>query len=423
MSARPLPLRIYALATGLAEPIAPRLLRARARRGKEDYPRLDERLGHPSAERRDGPLMWIHGASVGESLSHLPLVERMAQARPDVALLVTSGTLTSAELLARRLPPGVAHQYAPIDAPHAARRFIRHWRPDLGVFVESELWPNLLWAARSTGTRLALLGARLSERSARRWNRAPKSAGALLRLFDVIYAQDAPTREWIESLGIEVAGRLSMKQAAGPLPCDPGVLADMRQAIGERPVLVLASTHRGEEGMLARTAAERHPRPLLVVVPRHPERGAEAAQLVAAEGWSVQRRSDGETLGPASDAYVADTLGELGLFYRLADAVVMGGSFLEGMSGHNPLEPARLGKPVVSGPHNDAFAETYAQLQGERAVLIATDERELATALDALLAEPALARALGERGRAASERGVDAFDRAWESLQQLLPPP
>ncbi len=423
MSRRPLALTLYRLATGVAEPIAPWLLRARARRGKEDQTRLDERMGRSSVRRPEGLLLWIHGASVGESLSHLPLVERMARERPDVSVLVTSGTLTSAQLLAQRLPATAIHQFAPLDAPGAARRFLAHWRPDLAVFVESELWPNLLTAAREQGVRLALLGARISERSARRWGRARTSAATLLSGFDLIYAQNQDTRDWIEDLGVEVAGRLDLKRAAGPLACDQAALAAMRREVGDGLVVLGASTHAGEEALLAEASTGCDPRPLLVIVPRHPERGADAVAALRTHGWIAARRSLGEALASDTDAYVADTLGELGLFFRLADVVVIGGGFVEGLSGHNPLEPARLGKPVISGPHVDAFAETYADLTADRAILVARDKSELATALQALLADPRLAQALGERGRASAERGAAGFDQAWRDLLQLLPPP
>ncbi len=422
MSRWPAPLRLYALATGLAEPLAPLLLSARARRGKEDPGRQAERLGRASAARPEGPLVWIHAASVGESLSHLPIVERLAHERPDVAVLVTSGTRTSAELMAERLPPGAIHQYVPIDAPGAARRFFAHWRPDLALFVESELWPNILRAAKARGARLSLIGARLSEKSARAWARAPTSAKAMLSLFDAIWAQDSFTRETIENLGIEVAGRLDLKRLAGPLPCDDAELARLKAAIAGRPVLLAASTHPGEEALIAAAARGTAPAPLLIIVPRHPERGGEVAAALAAEGWTIARRSQGELPGPQTTAYVADTLGELGLFYRLADAVALGGAFVEGLAGHNPLEPARLGRAVVTGPHVDAFADIYAELTAARAVLIARNADELAVALSALVGEPGMAAALGEHAKAAAEGGREGFEAAWAGLTQLLPP-
>ena len=421
MSAGPASLRLYTLLTRLAEPFAPALLARRARRRKEDPARLGERLGRHSAQRPQGRLVWIHAASVGESLSHLPLVVRLAHERPDLAVLVTSGTRTSAELLARRLPPGVIHQYAPIDTHRAVRRFLDHWRPDLGVFVESELWPNLLRAAAARGTRLALLGARMSDASRRSWGRSRGAARAMLGLFDLIYAQNDETRDWIEELGVVVAGRLDLKRVGDPLPCDPETFGALKAAVAGRPVVVAASTHPGEEILIAEAVRTLHPRPMLILAPRHPERGAAVALMLAARGWSVLRRSEFDVMGPRTDIYVADTLGELGVFYRLADTGVVGGSFAAGGGGHNPMEPARLGRAVISGPHVDAFAEAYAELSGERAVLVAKDEPDLAKALSALLAEPRLAKALGERARAVCMRGRDAFDRAWDQLLALAP--
>lgn len=416
-------LRLYEAATAAAEPLAPWLLQSRAGRGKEDPGRIGERLGRASALRPDGPLVWIHAVSVGESLSHLPLVERLRQARPDLHLLVTSGTRTSAELMARRLPAGVIHQYAPVDAPGAARRFLDHWRPALAVFIESELWPNLLKGAHDRDARLALLGARISTGSAAGWGRAPGAVEALLSLFDLIYAQDLETRAFIEEHGVHVSGQLDLKRLAEPLPVDEAELVSLKANAGNRRVLLAASTHPGEEALIADAVRGLEPRPLLVVAPRHPERGAEAAEILKARGWQAVRRSLAEPLGAEVNAYVADTLGELGTFYRFADVAVLGGAFLEGLTGHNPLEPARLGIPVIAGPHHEAFAETYADLLDHKAVLIARSEAELKTAVAGLLADPRLAAALGERGRAAVEAGREAFEPAWMRLQSLLPPP
>jgi 3-deoxy-D-manno-octulosonic-acid transferase len=416
----PAPLAAYRLATALAEPFAPLVLTARARRGKEDPARLKERLGRAGQPRPDGPLVWIHGASVGESLSHLPLTRRLLQERPDLNVLVTSGTRTSAELMRQRLPPGALHQYPPVDAPVAVRRFLDHWRPDLGLFVESELWPNLLTAARARGTRLALLGARISEASARRWERAPAAVRAVLGLFDLVWTQDFETRDWIQARGVEVAGRFDLKRLAEPLPVDETALEALRAAASGRTVAVAASTHPGEEQIIAEAALALDPAPLLIVAPRHPERGPEVAQALRARGWRAALRSRGEPLEAGVQAYVADTLGELGLLYRLADVVVMGGSLREGLMGHNPLEPARLARPVIYGPHVGAFADTYAELQAEKAAVLAR-EGELGAALGGLLADPRLVRAMGERARAAAERGREGFEAMWRGLLGLLP--
>src|SRR5271170_175537 len=223
----PWSLTAYRAAAGLISPLAGSVLKARARRGKEDAERLRERLGHPSLARPAGPLVWMHAVSVGESLSLLPLITALRVERPDLAVLVTSGTQASAEILGRRLPAGALHQYAPVDTPAAVRRFLRHWRPDVGLFVESELWPNLILAARRAGTRLGLISARVTDKSARRWAARPAAARAMLASFELILAQEAATEQRLASLGGVVSGRLNLKRLGEALPYDPDELADL----------------------------------------------------------------------------------------------------------------------------------------------------------------------------------------------------
>jgi 3-deoxy-D-manno-octulosonic-acid transferase len=412
----------YRLLTTALELLAPLLLRRRAARGKEDPARLGERLGRPAIPRPPGDLVWLHGASVGESLSLLPLIEAVAQQRPDLTLLVTSGTVTAAELLARRLPPGAIHQYAPIDAPGAARRFLGHWRPAAAVFVESELWPNLLLGAKARGIRLALLGARVSEASARGWARAPDAAREMLGAFDLILAQDAPSRARFQALGGTVQGELDLKQAAAPLPCDEAELAALKALAGDRPVLVAASTHPGEDEMAIEAfRAVAAPAALLVLVPRHPARADQIAAALTGQGLAYARRSAGERLHPDTRIYLADTLGELGLFFRLAQAVVMGGSLTGGVGGHNPLEPARLGLPVITGADVANFRETYAGLLAARAVLMVPDQAALNAAVADLMAHPQRAREIGLRAKAHAERGGETLTAALAALAPLLP--
>jgi 3-deoxy-D-manno-octulosonic-acid transferase len=408
-----LPLGLYRAATALLEPVAPPVLRARARRGKEDAERLDERLGRASLPRPPGPLAWLHGVSVGETMSLLPLASALKTRRPDLNLLVTSGTLTSARLLAERLPAGVIHQFAPVDAPGAVAGFLDHWRPALGIFVESELWPNLILAAGARDIRLALISARMTEASARGWSRAPRSVRVLLSAFDLVLAQDAATDARLQRLGARTGPRLNLKTVADQLPFEPAELARLAPAIGGRKVLLAASTHEGEEQQVAAAAP---PDALLVIAPRHPERGAQLAQAL-----SAPRRSAGEPPDSRS-IYVADTLGELGLFMRLADVVVMGGGWAEGVRGHNPLEAARLGKAVVSGPNVGNAADTYADLVAAGAALIARDRDALAFELARLLADPAAAASMGAAGKAYAGEARAALDSAFGLLQPLLPP-
>jgi 3-deoxy-D-manno-octulosonic-acid transferase len=415
---RPLSLRAYRAAAGLASPLARPLLEARARRGKEDPARLGERLGHASAPRPQGPLVWLHAVSVGESVSLLPLIGRLAAERPRLRILVTSGTRAAAEILARRLPPGALHQYAPVDTPAAVDRFLAHWRPDVGIFVESELWPNLILAAREAGARLALVSARMTEKSARAWRARPAAVRAMLESFELVLAQDAATEARLVKLGARVAGRLNLKRVGDPLDGDPAELARLKAQVGARPVVVAVSTHAGEETLVAGATADLGAHALTILVPRHVERGAD---IVAELGGGAALRSGGAPITDAVRVYVADTLNELGIFLRLADIVVMGGGFAHGFGGHNPLEPARLGRGVISGPivfnHADAFAELV-EAGGARLVV---DGAGLAAALAELLADrPALA-AFNAAALAFAERQGDQLGAGLDLIRPLLP--
>ena len=419
---RPLPLALYGAATRLLEPLAPHVLKRRARRGKELPARLGERLGRSPAPRPPGRLVWLHGVSVGESLSLLPLVEALA-GRPGLSVLVTSGTVTSAEIMARRLPPGAIHQFAPVDAPGAVRRFLDHWRPDAGLLVESELWPNLILAARARGVRLGLISARITAASAAGWARAPRSARALLADFDLVLPQDEASAERLRGLGARPGPLLNLKRAGSPPPVDPAELQRLQAQVGGRPVVLAASTHPGEEPLIAaafRAAVGETSDALLIVAPRHPERGAEIAEALAAGSPPVARRSQGAAVAPQVRAYVADTLGEMGLWLRLADVVVMGGSFVDGVGGHNPLEAARVGAALVTGPHVANAEALYAEMAAEAAVIPAADAAALARHIEGLLTYPPIARRLGEAALAYSARQNAALDAALPLIEALV---
>ncbi|HYD45080.1 MAG TPA: glycosyltransferase N-terminal domain-containing protein [Phenylobacterium sp.] len=414
----PLSLSLYAAGTRLLEPLAPALLKRRAARGKEDPERLAERLGHAGRARPPGRLIWLHGASVGESLSLLPLIEALQTARPDAALLVTSGTRTSAELLAKRLPPEAIHQYAPVDAPAALARFLGHWRPDLLVLAESELWPNLLMAARARGVRTALVSARITEASARGWSRAPGAARALMSGFDLFLPQDDASAARAAALGARDGGRLNLKLLGAPLPADPQRLAVLSGAAAGRPVLLAASTHPGEEEMALRAFAQARGA-LLVIVPRHPDRG-EAVALLTAAGGSVARQSAGQAFG-GTEVFVADVLGELGLWYRLAAGAFIGGSLVAGPGGHNPVEAAQLGCPIASGPLVENWASVYAPLVAAEACRVTADAGELAAAFADFAAGSPAVRQGAERAAALFSGEAEALREAVAALTALVP--
>ncbi|WP_035018170.1 3-deoxy-D-manno-octulosonic acid transferase [Caulobacter sp. UNC358MFTsu5.1] len=393
----PLSLALYRAATTALEPFAPLLLDRRAKAGKEDRARLHERLGRPVAARPDGRLIWLHGASVGESLSILPLVERLRTERPDVAVLVTSGTVTSAQLLARRLPEGAVHQFLPVDTPGGARRFLDHWRPDLAVFVESELWPNLLLTAKARGVKLALVSAKLSDKSYAGWQARPFAAWELFSGFDLILAQDGRAVERLTNLGGTVAGEADLKFGSDALPVDAAALASLRVRLGDRPLLLAASTHPGEDEIVLEAWRALPDRPRLVIVPRHPDRGPVVADLSLTTGATVALRS--REPDDSADVIVADTLGELGLWYRLADLALVAGSLVAGIGGHNPLEPARVDCPIVSGPHVENWLTAYADLRDADGVAFA-DASVLGARLADLLAGPEILKLQADRAQA-----------------------
>ena len=417
-------LSLYRAVTGLMEPFAAGALRRRAARGKEDAARLGERLGRASRPRPDGPLVWLHGVSVGETTSLLPLVDRLRAARPDAVVLVTSGTVTSAEILSRRLPPGVIHQFAPVDAPGAVARFLDHWRPDLGVFVESELWPNLIAGAKDAGARLALVSARITEKTARGWSKLPGAAADLLSRFDLVLAQDDETEARLARLGRGSDGRLNLKYAGDPLPYDKPALAALQREAGGRPVLLAASTHPGEDGLVLETYqaldAEARGRPMLVIAPRHPERGADVAELARSMGFTAGRAGEGDAFSRQCDVYVADRLGELGLWFRLATGAFLGGSLLPGIGGHNPLEAVQVGTPVISGRHVDNWVGVYGDLEAAGLARMLAGPGDLTVAWEALLDAAEPRKAVETEARAILDRRRREFDEAVQRLGALL---
>ncbi len=423
--------RAWAGATAAGAPLLRAHLRWRAARGKEVAERLGERRGEGAA-RPAGRLLWLHAASVGETLSLLPLLKALTARAPDLSVLVTTGTVTAAALLAQRLPPALAgrveHRFAPLDVPRWVERFLAGWRPDAGALVESELWPNLIRAARRRGVPLALVNARLSERSARRWRRwAPGLAREMLSAFSPVLAQTPADAARLGALGARLALCLgNLKDAAPPLPADPAELARLRDAAAGRPVFLAASTHPGEEAVVLeahRRAAARVPGLLTVIAPRHPHRGPAVA--AEARGLAVARRAAGEAPGAGTAVYVADTLGELGLLYRLAGVCLVGGSLVP-HGGQNPQEPARLGCPILLGPHTANFAEPVARLLAAGGALRVEGNDPagaLASLVVGMLSNPDRARAMAEAAAATVAAAEDLPGRVADALLRSLPPP
>ncbi len=417
----PISLSAYRAATFLATPLAGPLLGYRLDRGKEDAFRLEERRGITSLVRPAGPLVWLHGASVGEALSLLPLVERLTQGGRSA--LLTTGTVTSARLLGERLPPGASHQFAPLDTPRFMRRFFAHWRPDLGLIAESELWPNMIVEATRAGIPLAMVNARMSRRSFDRWAYAPGLIRALLGQIDLCLAQSEGDAERLAKLGARAAPVIgNLKYDAAAPPADVHELATLGGLTSGRQIWIAASTHEGEE----RIAAEAHrrltqvfPDALTLIAPRHPDRGEAILAQLQGLGFACALRSRGERPGRETAIYICDTMGELGLFYRLAGIVLVGKS-LAGTGGQNPIEPAKLASAILHGPNVANFADVYALLDDGGGAAVTRDANELAATLHALFSDSGRLRAMARAAANAVERQAGAADRALTALQPHL---
>jgi 3-deoxy-D-manno-octulosonic-acid transferase len=397
------------------------LLSKRARQGKEDAARLAERRGLARLARPRRPLVWLHGASVGELAGVLPLIERIV--KRGIGVLVTTGTVTSSELAEERLPRGVVHQFVPLDVPRFVRRFLDHWRPNLVLFVEGELWPNMIVETSARGVPMILVNGRLSENSFRRWNYLRGSMADLLGRFDLCLAGTQADAERLSALGaprVVTAGNLKLDV---PAPAaDRDKLSALREAVAGRPLIAAASTHAGEESAVIdahlRLRAN-FPGLLTLIAPRHPERGPGVAELAAAAGLKAALRSRGTLPDAATEIYVADTMGELGLIYRLAPVVFIGGSLVK-RGGQNPIEAAKLGAAILHGPHVGNFAEVYAALDQAHGAEPVNDAARLAAGFAAWLADPAARERAASAARATVEALSGALDRTLAALEPYL---
>ncbi|WP_026940737.1 3-deoxy-D-manno-octulosonic acid transferase [Hellea balneolensis] len=412
--------------SGLTKAIAPALpiwLKRRALKGKEDPARQEERFGIASRNRPDGQLFWMHGASVGEVTMLLPLIDKVLAEYPMAHVLVTSGTTTSAELMAKRLPKRAFHQYVPLDTAKAVTAFLDHWKPDLALWAESEIWPNLLLQTKARGTPMALINARMSERSVQGWFKRRKSAQSLFGCFDVILAGDEATANglsWL--LGQEVESAGSLKEAAPNLPVETSELTILKSEIGERPVWCAASTHKGEEEIILAAHKDilaKHPNTLLILALRHPERSEEIQALMDFKNVSI--RSKKTELNPESSVFLFDTIGEMGLAYSLSDVTFVCGSLVKGLMGHNPLEPARFCNAVLTGAHISSFADSYMSMIAFDAAQRILSPTKVGHAVSDLFSDP---ERLARQQRLAFDyaQGRNAvLEYVWEKLSPILP--
>ncbi|MBC7580629.1 3-deoxy-D-manno-octulosonic acid transferase [Tardiphaga sp.] len=417
----PITLRVYRRIAAVLAPLAPILIQRRLKQNKEDPARLGERRGLTTAARPVGPLVWIHGASVGEVLAAAALIERLRAL--NIRILLTSGTVTSAEIVARRFPADIIHQYIPFDSPRFVGRFLDHWRPSLALFIESDLWPNLILSGFARRMPMVLINGRMSPRSFPRWQKMSATIAALLGRFDICLAQSDNDADRFGALGsrnVVVTGNLKLDVAAPP--ADPAKLERLISVMRGRPVIVASSTHAGEEEILLEThrvLAGFFPSLLTVIVPRHAHRGEAVARMIAATGAQVALRSREELPTALTDIYVADTMGELGLFYRLSQVIFMGGSLVP-HGGQNPIEAIKLGASIVHGPHVFNFADVYQTLDGAGGAWQAHSSEQLVKQLGHMLGNEAARSASVEAAEQVVLRLGGALDRTMAALEPYL---
>jgi 3-deoxy-D-manno-octulosonic-acid transferase len=414
----------YRAATALARPATPLLLGLRERNGKEDRARRPERLGCPSASRPAGRLAWFHAASVGETMAVLPLISALAAERPALSFLLTTGTVTSAELARQRIGPRTIHQYAPLDVPRYVHGFLEHWKPDLAVFAESEIWPNLIIESAARGIPLALINARMTKRSFRRWRRVPGLAQPLFGRFALVLAQNESLANRFSTLGAPTTLSVGNLKVDAPAPLvDSAALERLRAAFAGRPLLMAASTHDGEDQVVAeahRALAQSLPGLCTIIAPRHPERGGAITQMLKERGLQVAQRSRGALPDRSSEAYVADTIGELGTLYKLAPVAFIGGSLVN-RGGQNPIEAVRQGAVVLTGPHWHNFGDAYDVLIRHRGAIVVHSAEELAAAARQLITDQAELGGMRARADAALVKISGALPRTIAALLRYLP--
>jgi len=413
----------YRIAATAAAPALRLLLNARLRAGKEDAERLRERFGAATAARPAGPLLWLHAASNGEARSALQLLRRILDDRTDLQVLFTTFTLTAARMLAETLPPRAMHQFVPLDVPAWIDRFLDHWRPDAALWIEGELWPNLVARTAQRGVPMAFVNARISVKSFERWRRGSAFLQPPVDAFDVCLAQSPADAERLAALGARnprFVGHL--KFDATELSADPDALRALNSAIGGRPAWLAASTRPGEEEIIVaahRQLVAARPDLLTVLVPRHARRGDEIAALLERSGLSFARRSRGELPTPRDAVYLADTMGELGVFYRAVPIAFIGASLLP-QGGQNPIEAAQLGCAICFGPHMTNCRDIADALLAADAAFEVRDADALAAHVARMLSDPQAGARAGAAAREVAATGRGATERVLAALQPVL---
>ena len=423
MSVAPLTRGAYSLLGTLLTPALHLWLKRRSKRGKEDVARLAERFGRTQAMRPLGTVIWLHAASVGETQSVLTLVRALLAKHADIHILITTGTVTSAALVVQQKLPRTIHQFVPVDTHFAVKRFLTHWHPDLALWVESEFWPQLLWQAQAQHIPMLLINARISQKTYEGWLKWPRTIQSLLHSFCSIYAGSTEDAERLANLGgSDIRDVGNLKYDALPLPVSDTLLNQLSAACINRVVFLAASTHANEEQIIAEehaTIARDVPKLLTIIVPRHAARGNTIAADLKARGVKLAQRSKSEAITDDTAIYLADTMGELGTFYKLAKVVFMGGSLIA-HGGQNPLEAARFNNALVTGPHTHNFSAIIERFRAADAIHIVADKTKLAAEVAQLLKNDIVRDAMAKRATHVVEQARGASAAILEQCDTLI---
>ena len=416
-------LSFYRMFTTLGGPLISLYLSRRLKKGKEDPERFSERLGITSMVRPKGKLVWIHAASVGESLSMLKVIEQILKKYNDWSVLVTTGTVTSAKLMTNRLGERAFHQYVPVDRVKYVRRFLEHWQPDLGIWAESEFWPNMVIETRASAIPMIVLNGRMSAKSFTRWQQYPSMIRQILMSFTAVLAGSNADAERFEKLGAKnVSAPGNLKYAAGPLPVDGDELNKLKTEISDRQLWLAASTHPGEDAIVGKTHKELEPSHkglLSIIVPRHPERGPEIANELINMGLKVSLRSQGQAIETNTQIYIADTMGEMGIFYRLAKIAFIGKSLIAN-GGQNPLEAAWLESAIIFGPRMENFEDISTALVNVGGAKKINDASELAGAVAGLLDNPDDIKKMATNAMSEAKSMAGSIEKVMNALEPFF---
>ncbi len=390
-------IKIYNILITILYPLViKRYIKKRLNNGKEDKQRFNERVGRSKLPRPEGKLVWLHGASVGESVSMLPLIQKILDTYSDAHVMVTTGTVTSADVMSKRLPERAFHQFIPIDNPIFTTRFVKHWHPDVALWFESEFWPAMLSSIRRKNIPLILINGRISNKSFKRWQQFDFISKELLACFSLCLGQSEEDAYRLQVLGAKSSMCLgNLKYAGLPLPIDEEKRDSILKQIGKRPLWLASSTHNDEEVRIAKIhkrLKEKIPGLLTIIAPRHPQRGKEIKEQIENLDLKGALRSANEKITPSTDIYIADTIGEMGIWYNIAKIVFIGGSLIP-HGGQNFIEPSRVRDAVIVGPHMHNFTDAMNRAKKADAVMQVTDTQELEELLDQLLSNKELLEA------------------------------